>query len=296
MGSSSPNTVSNWNPQQGNLAHVLTPILQQQIGQGVSPYTGQLVAPLQGQSQMQAMIDSYNPTQFQQGQTGAINQALSGQPSYQASTDPATTAAYFQQAVADPMMRNYQANIAPQINQGFAAQGGTFSTARGMAQQRQLSDLQSQDAQQLAGMQYQTHMQNQALNAQLAESAANRQMQGIGLAQQYANQPLYSAQALSQALQPMQQQAQAQDAAAYDQWQKQQAYNNPWLQQIMAFLGQQTQSAYQSPNYAGQYIGAGVGALGAGVSAYGNYVAQAAQAAQGSQVAAGAGEAIGAFG
>lgn len=177
-------------------------------------------------------------------------------------------------------MRTYNQVTAPAINQAFAAQGGTFSTARGIAQKNALSNLQSQNAAGLATMQYQTQQQDQSLNAQLADSAANRQVQGIGLAQQYQNQPLYSAQALTQALAPFQSQAQQSDAANYQLFQQSQPQNNPYLQMIMSFLGQQTQSAYQQPNYMGQYIGAGIGAganLAAG--AYSGYESAAAASA-----------------
>lgn len=274
MGSGSPSTVSNFNPQQQNLAHVLGPVLQSQVGKGITPYSGEIVAPLNaGYQNVQDQLNSYNPQQFQAGQTGAINQALSGQPAY--NLDPQTTANYFQQGVVDPSMRTYNSTTAPAINQGFAAQGGTFSTARGIAQSRALSDLQATNASNLAQTQY----QNQTLNSQLAESAANRQLQGIGIANQYQTQPLYNAQQLSAALQPFQQQAQALDTTGYQQWQAQQPYNNPYLSQIMGYLGQSTQSAYQQPNYTGQYIGAGIGAAGAAASAYGTYAAQAAQQA-----------------
>lgn len=273
MGSGSPSTVSNWNPQQQNLAHTLAPVLQNQVGQGVSPYQGQLVAPVQDGSQIQSQIASYNPTQFQAGQQQAINQGLSGQSAY--NLDPQTTANYFQQAVVNPSMRAYSQTTAPAINEGFAAQGGTFSTARGIAQEKALSNLQDTNAASLAS----TQQSNQALQAQLAQSAANNQLQSVGLAQQYANAPLYSAAAMSQALQPFQQQAQAQDTAAYQQWQQSQAYNNPYLQQIMGYLGQSSQSAYQQPNYTGQYIGAGTGIAGAVIGGYFGGPAGAAQGA-----------------
>jgi hypothetical protein len=270
MGSSSPSTISNFSPQQTNLMHTLLPLLKSQEGTGITPYTGELVAPLNsGYGEVQNMLGSYNPNQFQQGQTGAINQALSGQPSYTANTDPAATANYFQQSVVNPSMRNYNQVTAPAINQGFAANGGTFSTARGVAQATALSNLQAQNAAGLAQTQFSAQQQGQALNASLADSAANRQVQGIGLAQQYANAPLYNAQQLSQALQPFQQNAQDQDAAAYQQWQSQQSYNNPYLANIMAFLGQDgTQTAYQKPDYTGEYIGGGLGVAGAIVGGY----------------------------
>lgn len=272
MGSSSPSTISNFNPQQQNLAHQFGPLLQNQVGQGITPYNGQLVAPVQGASQIQGMLGSYNPTQFSGGQTGAINQALSGQPAY--NVNPQTTANYFQQSVVDPSMRTYNQVTAPAINQGFAANGGTFSTARGVAQGQALSNLQDSNAAQLAS----TQQSNQQLQAQLAQSAVNNQLQGVGLAQQYANQPLYNAQALTQALAPFQQNAQNQLSANYSQWQSQQSYNNPYLSDIMGFLGESTQSAYQQPNYTGQFIGAGVGAAGSLASLYGSAGQGASQA------------------
>lgn len=262
MGSGSPSTVSNWNPQQGNLAHTLAPVLQGQVGTGVTPYGGQLVAPLNsGYGQVQNQINSFNPSQFQGGQSGAINQALSGKPAYQ--LDPQTTANLYQKSIVDPSMRNYNSVTAPSINENFAQAGGTFSTTRGIAQSRALSSLQSNNATQLS----QAQQQNQSINANLADTAANMQLQGVGAAQQYANQPLYNAQQLGAALAPFQQNAQSMDDASYQQWQQSQSYNNPYLQQIMAYLGQSSQSAYQKPDYTGQEIGLGTGVAGGVIGA-----------------------------
>lgn len=254
--SSGPTTMSTLNPGQQAAMKATGQWLIPQIGKGVPAYQGQQVAPLdQGYGAVRQILSGYNPMNPNaQGQQAAIGSALGGQPSY--SLDPATTQNWFNQSVANPLMKNYQSNIAPQINQGFAGTGGLFSTARGFAQQRALSDLQGNEANQLA----QAQMGNQQLSAQLAESAANRQLQAVGLANQQQNQPLLSAAAIEQLLGPFQQNAQAQNTAQYNEFLRTQPYNSPLIPQTQQYINTNTLAAYQQPNNNG-LIGSGIGAL-----------------------------------
>ena len=125
-----------------------------------------------------------------------------------------------------------------------------------------LSTMQTGTEAQLAQGQF----QNQGLAAQLAEQAQANQVTGVGLANQQALLPYGQAQAISSALQPIQQQAQAQDQAAYASWLQAQPQNNPYYQLALSYMGIPQESLSQNPNYAMQVAGQAAG-LGGSTSA-----------------------------
>lgn len=180
--------------------------------------------------------------------------ALSGNPSY--SVDPAATAQYWKTAVQTPMLREFDLNVKPRIAEGFAGLSG-FSSRQGQAQARALTDMTVAGNAQLANWQ----QQNQSLQAQLNESARARQMQGVGLANSLAMQPLYGASALQQFGMPYQQRADALNAAQYGEFQRTALENNPWLNTALNYVGQTKQIAYNTSNPIGGALG---GALGGG--------------------------------
>lgn len=120
----------------------------------------------------------------------------------------------------------------------------------------------------------QGQFQNQALEAQLAESAANRQMQALGIARQNRFDPLQAALGYQQALSPFQQRADQQAQSQYQEFLRTAPENNPYYGVANAFLGQQGKYAYQgSSPVAGALGGAlGGGALGMSALGYGTMV------------------------
>lgn len=273
-GSTAPSSANTLTPAQQKISQSLSGIYQGQVGQGVPSYPGQQVAPLnQGYSQVQSLADTTASNQYPSGTSGALNQALSGQPAF--NLDPSTTANWYQNAVVAPAQQNFNQSVAPQINSGFAGTGGVFSSMRGNAMQRALSTMQTGTEAQLAQGQF----SNQALQAQLAQSAANNQLQGVGLAQQQYQQqgmmPYEQASAISSALAPMQQNAQAQDTADFQNWLYSQPYNSPWLSMAQQYMNAPIQALYQRPvNPAMQ---AGVGIIGDIIGSAGGVVSGAAK-------------------
>lgn len=160
------------------------------------------------------------------------------------------------------MLRAFDQSIAPRLAAGFAGSGATFSSNRGRATRTALEGLQTNLASELARMQY----SNQQLSAQLAESAANRQLQSVGLAEQLAMAPMSRAVAMSQALSPFQAQQQALADAQYQEFLRQAPENDPYLQMSLNTLYQQPQiAAQQKSSPLGSILGLGLGALTGGV-------------------------------
>lgn len=203
------------------------------------------------------LLKGYNPSLFGAQTSSAVASLLSGRPSY--SLDPTTTANYYKSNVVAPGIQTYNREIAPRIDEAFAGVQA-FSSAQGSAKSRALSDLNVGFNQQLSQIQY----QNQALQAQLAESARNRQLQGISAAQSLTNQPIAAALGYQQALAPFQQNLQQQGQAQYNEFLRQTPEQNPWLQQAQGYLGQSQSIAYQNPSFLSQALGGvlGVSALG----------------------------------
>lgn len=255
MGSSSPKTTSNLSYGQKQVDLSLYPQIQAMLGQGATPYNGQQQASLLPQfQQMNQLTRQYNPQQFQGQQTSAVLNALSGRPSFDLS--PQTTANYFQNSVVTPMMQTWNQQIAPQISEGFAGFSG-FSSREGTDKAMQLGNLGTSMASQLSQAQF----SNQQLQANLAESAANRQIQGVGLAQQLANQPLNAAGQIAQLYYPFQQRADQGAQLNYQNFLRTTPENSPWLAQAQQYLGHSLTSTYNpgSP-LANALSGAGAGA------------------------------------
>jgi hypothetical protein len=188
------------------------------------------------------------------GQTqGALSSLLSGKSAF--NLNPSVTDKYFNNAVKTPLLRSFDQDIAPRIKEAFAGVQG-FSTAQGAAQSQALGDLATQLAAGRADLAY----KDQALAAQLADNAASRQVQGVSLANQFAQQPFQNALALSSASLPilgaMQNNSQQQAQAQYQEFLRTLPENSPWTNIGLSFIAQPQQAFYQNQN---------VGALGGGL-------------------------------
>jgi len=184
----------------------------------------------------------------------AVMQALSNRPSYDVS--PKATAEYFKAGVADPVMREFDRSIKPKIDQAYAAKGAFLSSRRGTETANALGDIGVGLSSQLA----QWQQSNQALSASLAESAANRQMQGVGMANQQAMMPLMRSQALMSALSPWQAQSQQELRAKYQEWLRTRPESNPALDRSLSFLNVPATGFYGSQSQPS--AGAAAGAAG----------------------------------
>lgn len=256
--SSSPSLMNTLTPKQRLVSQALGQVIHKNIGLPSKKYQGDIVAPLDpGFDQVQSLIDSYDPSAFMSGTSSALDDLLSGKPAFD--LDPSVIDAYFRDSVAAPALRNYQDNILPQLNAAYAGHGAAFSTRLSQAKGKALGDINADLVAQLA----QTQLAAQTTRAQLADSAANRRVQGVQLAQQQTAAPLTHATLMEQALAPFQQNKQATATANYNEWVRTRPENNPYMQLALSYIGQSQNAAYnQQPNpYAGMAIGAGVGGL-----------------------------------
>lgn len=304
----------------GQLGQQANAALQPSLAGGLGGYN------FQAQNAAQASQQFAQPGQ----QVNAPGQVHSGL------TD-AYTQNYFQQGIAAPMMRNYQQNIAPKINEGFAGQGASWNTRRGYAHEQALTDMNTQMGAQLSAAenqnnqlfqqqemqgglahndqlmqagQFNSGQQQQAnlFNAQqgnalgqfnagaqnqmtefndqqrqrqvaLQQNANAQQMQASGMAQQYADAPFRRLGQQQALISPYQQLDQQLLNNRYQQWQNVQPYNNPYMKDMMGFVGTPmsnsnfTQNA--SPlNIAGQAFGAAnYGAQAMGYNNFGGALA-----------------------
>ena len=109
------------------------------------------------QNQMMGML-----SQSQDMTQGPLKQLLSGKPT--------GVGDYFRKGVLDPMLRSFDRDIAPRIDESFARHGASFGSRRGTATAQSLSDLHAAAGGQLAQM-----------RTQMAESAKARQLAAVGI-------------------------------------------------------------------------------------------------------------------
>ena len=237
-----------------------------------------MVAPLleELQGERSRISEGFDPEDFRDEQRGAIGEMLSGKPSFD--LDPEVTTAAFEKGVAAPLLRQFEETKA-EIGAGFAGLGGSFSTRKMDVQGKALEGLHTQMAAKLAEMQF----KNQAIQAQLAESAKQRQVQGVGAAEQFAISPLSRSGAFQAALDPYQRHAQQQATAGFQDFMRTAPEANPFVGRAMGWKPTETFDTVLTPESSwmgagpGSLIGAGLGALVSG----GNPI--------GAQIGAGAG-------
>lgn len=193
---------SSLNDQQTQLLQALLPHYLKGMESGVTPYAGKLNAPYK------------NP--FQQGEYNALGSYLSGKPSYDLSDQ--TLKDKYEKGVVAPGMATYQREVVPRLNEAFANVGG-ISSRLGTAKQQTLEGMQTNWQANLANMLY----GNEQARAGLAESAAGRQGQGIGMAEGMAASRYGYAQA------PLQ--------AAYSEFLRTSPQNNPYFGLATQALG-----------------------------------------------------------
>jgi len=225
-------------------------------------YEGAMVAPLIPEMQRaQQFLSDYSAGQFDKSSAAAIEEALSGKPSYDVS--PEATAEYFGKAVTTPAMRDFSRYVSPQIDEAFAASGTLFGSRRAEAKAQALESLMTGLTAELAKAQ----IANQTLSAQLAESAKGRQLQAVPLAEQLEQAPLQRSQALSTAAAPFQQQAQNVEAAKYQEWLRTRPEYSPWPQYGLSFLSQPQMMGYGQTGSSA--FGTAAGAIGGGLAGAG---------------------------
>jgi len=239
--------------QQRSLLDQLTSRLSGQLGQGVSPYGGQMVAPLSG-LQQQGMgyyggiapiaqqgadifgraLSSYDPAQGQ----GYLSRAAPAMASSLADYDPTSAREYWQQSFVNPAMQNYRQNVMPQLLERYAGQTGAGGMKKAIAGSGE--DLATSLNAQLANILYSGQQAQKDRQLQAAGLSANMaQVPGL-LAQQGGQLGGMGMDLMSNVMGAGQlQQTQAQNVLSWDyqKWLQSQAYNNPWLSQMPLALG-----------------------------------------------------------
>lgn len=181
---------------------------------------------------------------------------------------PSAVSKLFAEGVKAPMVSDFQRRMDTQVREDFAAHGALGSTRYAEAKSRAFEELNRNLTSELSMMQYQAL----GLQAQLEESAKQRQLGAVGEAQKYKESQLGLAGMMQQLGAPYQAHAQAGLDAQREEWMRTQPEYNPLIQGAQNFLGMDTmtQWTYKKPDWM-DYVklfadvaGAGAGAAGAG--------------------------------
>lgn len=229
--------------QQGLLDNIIN-MVTQQLGQGITPYGGRLVAgidPLQTRAFELAEMFGQSPESA--ARRSAIASALSGQVPYE--TGPETYMKWFKEGVEAPTMEWYKADVIPEIEHSFGSAGpsGALASALGESGRRLAIDMSGQRAQLgLAG---------QVASERAMESALQRQQGAVSMSAQEEMRPIQLGLAVGDVRRGIEQDELWAD---YFQWEQAQPWNNPWVTQFLGpALGTQTRGYYTkqggSPNW-----------------------------------------------
>ena len=242
IGGSSPTIkqVNDLTPQQSDLFNQFGNYLSGQIGQGVPAYTGEI---------------SPGASSLQNQSFGGVSDMLStGLPSYLKDLAPlqqpwnvGQATQQWNQQVGGPAMTNFDQNVVPKVMEQFAGYGAANSGGASRA----LAEAGTNLTQNLAGSESQ-FMQNSQQNA-----LANI-LKSVGLGSQITQQGLDTGLAAGGQQRGITQQ---QDTAAYQEFIRTQAQNNPMLQYLLPFVQTKT---FDNVGIPGQQSGAGglLGGLG----------------------------------
>lgn len=247
--------------QQTLMDQVLYPLLSSGLQQGATPYTGKLSVGLPKYWNTylnNLMKQSSGWAGGLQNTSNTLQSVLSGTPSFTPST-PAQYEQWFRSGVAAPALRMFDQDIAPRIKESFASVGNNFTSRAGNATARALESLNTNLSSQLAQNQNQNYMANQALAAQLADSARQRQLGGLTMAM--SSPQLSQAGALEQVLGPMLNLQQSALDRKYQDFLRTAGENNPWLGSTFKFLSEPTKTFVGSQGALGnlnQLLGTGM--------------------------------------
>jgi len=123
-----------YTPEQQKLLDTLAKQTQKGLTSGVTAYPGEMYTPLSDiENQYLSSVSATTPAR-----ASAFESLLSGKPAYE--INPATTEAYYQSAIRDPAMREYQDTTLPLLTESFS--GPSFwSSNRAEQTQKSIQDL-----------------------------------------------------------------------------------------------------------------------------------------------------------
>lgn len=204
-------TMEMLSPEQEALRNQMISQVGGQIGQGVEGYEGQIVPGAGGIQQ-----STFDMIQQMLGGGGNVGQSQDVLSQILGGYDPAAAKKYWQQNIYDPGKQRLMQDIMPGVMEKYAGSGASTSGAarRAMAGASQRFETDAQG--QLADILYrgQESATDRQLRAVQEVGQMQRTMADIGLTGGAQQRGIES----------------EQGASDYQQWQQQQAYNNPWLQ------------------------------------------------------------------
>ena len=255
-----PEKINVYSRQQNDYLEGLGNVLNQQIGQGVEAYGGQITpdATANQQAAFQGGAGLFADPRGTVDPTGAINTLMSGKPAFQ--VDPAQREAYYQDAFVNParqQMRDALQQVDSRYGTGFGSAG-----THGAAAYRTVGDFETALSGQRAGLLWGDEQARRGA----AEAGMQRMVPGaeLGTRSNVALQGDRRANLGMQATLGGEERSIAgqQLGEDYNKWQTAQAYNNPWVQ------GYGAQLLNASPYAVGQSEGA-LGAITGGISSIG---------------------------
>lgn len=170
QGSSEPTRVSNWTKEQKAVFRDLYPMISKGLLQegGATAYPGKMyVARTPEEEAYFKAVGGDLPDYLKSRQT-ALDSVLSGNPAY--NITPETTEEFYQQAVRNPALREFEQITKPAITESFAGPG-YWGSARAQEESRASENLASELSARRATLGYEDeHARRAAL-----ESAAGRQ-------------------------------------------------------------------------------------------------------------------------
>jgi hypothetical protein len=265
-----------------------------QIGQGITPYSGQRYADpslLQNQmfnamgqygnvmgmgaNSLEQMMGQYNPQAGQQ----AMNLGMGALQSSTAPYDPMAAQNFWQKSMVDPAMQQYTQQILPAIKESYAARNAQDSGAMNRALAQSGTNLATNLSGQLADVMYQGQ-----------QSQLNRQLQSIPEAYRMGMMPTDMMSAGSAAMMApimglgslglqaggvQQDIAQNQLTGQQQQWSEAQPYNNPYLSMTSSLMNMQPyQGVYQQGGAGAAQMAPALGSM-LGSEGFWNYLSGA---------------------
>lgn len=214
-----------YSPAEMKLFDEIANKISENLNRGATPYTGKRFA-----DQPQEFYDAIDAFKaFNQstrgGMLSAINQIMSGQPSF--TYDPTTTADYWQKAYATPALQVWENDIRPTIEEGYA--GNMFNTRARNAVARE-KDVFYGSA--ILPQLYQAQMAERQAGIQSGENAVNRMMQMAGMLPSLGQAMLTGDMTISESLRSLEQQRLD---AAFNEFLRLAPENDPWLQTAIKY-------------------------------------------------------------
>lgn len=251
-----PETMQIMTDSQVRALDKMTGQLEQNIGRGIEAYGGQ-ITPGATANQLAAFQGAGNLfSDPRVDSSAAINRLMSGDPAFQ--VDPAQREAFYQDALVAPARAQFRDTL-QQVDQRYGAGFGEAGAMRGMAN-RAAGDFETN----LMGKRAELIYADEMARRGAAESGMNRMVQGVGLAPTYdanrrANLGLQATLGGEERAIAGQHQGEA-----YNKWQTEQAYNNPWLGFFGSAMSAQPNAIVNKKGYLDTIAG-GIGAITGGI-------------------------------